>query len=385
MASKILLSTDIGSDVDDALAVLAMINAGMDLSGIYVVNGDVKSRGYIARHLVDLAGKDITVAMADAKPIGGNVAPYYYFEDSYIDDKFIDEDESSMSHDIAYKDPHSVGILTHGTEELARKLFHDKHTVFSIAPLTSIARLVEEHSQVLPNIERLYVMGCRFTQNGDLEHNVRYDIPAAQIVFSSDIPITVVSGNLCQKYRMPTTLLEQIKSPAGKYVKRMAQGFVNTKAAIQMEGDQLEARIDREIFNTGQYVRTHPGLEGYNRLQYKQRVLVNLNDPYYATLEPEKYTEQYGELLAHLRDPEEAYPQGEKVAQELEELVPKHLSVADVYVPYCYSHPERLQTAKGTVSISSEGVSYIRDGEKHTIIEGVDYQDFEKFLQANIR
>ena len=53
--SKILVSTDIGSDVDDALALNVMLkHSGFNVEGIYTVNGDVNSRALIARHMVSL-------------------------------------------------------------------------------------------------------------------------------------------------------------------------------------------------------------------------------------------------------------------------------------------------------------------------------------------
>ena len=49
MSKKILFSTDIGSDPDDALALLAMLNhPEIDLKGIYTVNGLVDFRSFIA-------------------------------------------------------------------------------------------------------------------------------------------------------------------------------------------------------------------------------------------------------------------------------------------------------------------------------------------------
>ena len=60
---KIILSTDIGSDVDDALSLLAMLNhPEINLEGIYTVNGDVDSRSRIAKHIVDLSGNNISRA-----------------------------------------------------------------------------------------------------------------------------------------------------------------------------------------------------------------------------------------------------------------------------------------------------------------------------------
>ena len=49
--AKIILSTDIGSDSDDAIALLAMINQNMPLDSIYCINGQVEYRAAIAKQI----------------------------------------------------------------------------------------------------------------------------------------------------------------------------------------------------------------------------------------------------------------------------------------------------------------------------------------------
>ena len=87
MKNKILLSTDIGSDIDDALALLGMLNQNLDLEAIYTVNGDVDTRSYIAKHMVDLSGKEIVVARGESQPLLGP-KPYTFYEEYHIDDKY---------------------------------------------------------------------------------------------------------------------------------------------------------------------------------------------------------------------------------------------------------------------------------------------------------
>ena len=55
----VLLDTDIGSDVDDALALALMIrHPGFDLRAVSSVSGDTTRRARIARKLLHLAGRD---------------------------------------------------------------------------------------------------------------------------------------------------------------------------------------------------------------------------------------------------------------------------------------------------------------------------------------
>ena len=87
---RILVSTDIGSDIDDALTLLIILNhPGIDLAGIYTVNGDVDSRCYIAKRMVELAGIDVAVCRGTSNPLGALVKPYSWFENWLIDSVYI--------------------------------------------------------------------------------------------------------------------------------------------------------------------------------------------------------------------------------------------------------------------------------------------------------
>ncbi|MAG52552.1 MAG: hypothetical protein CMH62_01165, partial [Nanoarchaeota archaeon] len=129
--SKILLSTDIGSDIDDALALQVMFNhPGIDLRGIYTVNDRMDVRPFIAKHIVNLTGRDIPVVKGESRALSG-INPYYYFEDCVVDDEYIDEEESECSSDVVLKPFEKVGITSDGGEDLASRLEKERHVVFS--------------------------------------------------------------------------------------------------------------------------------------------------------------------------------------------------------------------------------------------------------------
>src|SRR3989344_3421317 len=206
---KILLSTDIGSDIDDALALLVMLNhPEIDLQGVYTVNGDVNSRSFIARHMVKLAKKDIPVGSGSSQPLGAEVAPYSHGERDLVDYLYVDEKRTDEENprEVIFIPSEKASIITNGIEHLAGQLEKEKHIIFSIAPLTDIALLLRDYPHAAENIERLYFMGCRLPAQETMEHNIRYDALAAQQVLSSNIPITIIPGNVCSQYRMPTNL-----------------------------------------------------------------------------------------------------------------------------------------------------------------------------------
>lgn len=386
MAEKVLLSTDIGSDIDDALALLTMLNSGINLNGIYTVNGDVFARGYITKHLVDLAGKPIEVGIGEAKPLEGGIRPYTYFEECYIDDKFIDEEETDLTRDIVYQSPQKVGIKPNGLERMAEKLGKSPQDVFSIGPLTNIARLLEKYPESVKNINQLYVMGCRFTEDDMHEHNVRFDIPSAIAVFESDIPITVIPGNLCSRYRIPAEQIDQMKSKAGEYVRRMARGFIAAKTAQEFGGNGIEYLLRENAKIYLEYARKESNkIEVARNFERLGRLIVNMDDSFFGAFDPEDYFKQYQELIEHLRDPKLNYSRGNTFASILEMAIPKDISVADVYVPYCFLNPERIKTERANVTIDWQGYSRREKGERHSIVTDLDFGDFKKFVGKYLR
>ena len=58
----LIIDTDIGTDIDDALALAFALKLGLDLKLITTVHGDTLLRAKIAKKLTQLLGADIPVA-----------------------------------------------------------------------------------------------------------------------------------------------------------------------------------------------------------------------------------------------------------------------------------------------------------------------------------
>lgn len=385
MSGKILLSTDIGSDVDDSLALLAMKNSGLDLRGIYTVNGNVTARAFIAKKFVDLSGVDIEVGVGESDPIDETKNPYSFYESSYVDKEYIDEESSLRSPRLVYKKVEDFGIKPDGLEALATQLDKGKHIIFSIAPLTNIARLIDKHPKVLANIGQLYIMGCRFENCDAHEHNVFYDISAAQRVFNSNIPITVIPGNLCSRYRPKVDEFEQFTTPQGEYVDQMFRGFLAAHAAIKFGGQNYKKTVQNiriaDVLDINGVDRKKL-VQAFDR---KERLSENLGNAIYGSQDPLSYFKEYYELISLLEDPEIRFKQGEALADQFKKFVPSRVSVADVYVPFTYQNPGKIQVSQGTVKISDRGISRLDGGNKHQVITNIDKNSFRQYLKSNLR
>lgn len=372
---KVLVSTDIGSDIDDALSLLIMFNSGINVQGIYTTNAkDLRFRSYIAKHMVnlrrkkflgiipDLWSKKITVAQGEANPINNTIEPYWYHEDCFVDRSFEDDESSRVEIDTQFKPLEEVGIVRNGLEDLANKLEKGKYVIFSLAPLTNIAKIIQDYPTSVKNIKHLYIMGSSLY--GGLEHNVRYDPIAVSIVHNSDIPMTIIPTETCSKYKMDVSMLDQLKkSKVGNYVRNMARGFIASKTALKSH------YLSNDI-------------KGSSKTNILDKLLVNLNDSYFGSFEPEEYFNQYYRLIDYLRDPKNKnylkdpirnrYIDGNVIAGILEGNVPRDISVADVYVPYCFLHQEKLKT------------QIIGSKDTRIFVVDLDYNHFQEFVKQHL-
>lgn len=381
MSKKVLLSTDIGSDIDDAFSLLTILNSGIDLKGVYTVNGDVESRAYIAKHMVNLSKKDISVAVGESKSINDTIKPYSHFEDCYIDYSFVDEDASVEKPDSQYFPLEKSGIIKNGIDDLIKKLSDEKYTIFNIAPLTNIAKVIEIKPSIVENIEEIYIMGARF--NGELEHNFRHDPDAAKSVLESEIPITIIPANLCQKYKMPVETLGQLISPIGKYVKKMAFGFLGIKTAIKFN-EPLKEFNEHSLDNIIKHV-TLNDFTKYSMIKEKDRLVVDLNDAYCGALDNEDYFKQYDNLIKFFDKNKEYFNFARTVIDILRDLPPKDISISDVYVPYCFLYPDKIKTEKAEIKVEYNGTCRKISGDKHAIVTDLDFNHFKEFINDNLK
>jgi len=76
---------------------------------------------------------------------------------------------------------------------------------------------------------------------------------------------------------------------------------------------------------------------------------------------------------------------GNLVADELIRFVPKSISVADVYVPYCFLNGDKLKIEKRTVNCDFKGKTYFTSGEKHEIVTDLDFEHFQEYLKIYLK
>ena len=196
----IILDTDIGTDIDDAFALTLIINSPeFELLGVTTVSGDTAARARIAAKMLwEAGGKWRQVPVVAGVP--GSPQP--------------------LQQGAWAKDFVSPQILKESAVDFLRGKLHrypGQITLITIGELTNIAALIKADPQAAKYVKRISMMGgsialgyehelintncpdCAQTatpppepaSKPDAEWNIKSNPAAAQVVFTSGIPITM--------------------------------------------------------------------------------------------------------------------------------------------------------------------------------------------------
>jgi inosine-uridine nucleoside N-ribohydrolase len=190
------LDTDIGSDVDDILAlVMALGSPELDLAAVTTVYGDTRLRAQIVARTLRIAGAGrIPVVPGLAATRSGRDVWWAGHEGRLMPDLETEEVNAGDA----------VGLLASQQE------------IVAIAPLTNVAAALEREAS---QIGRIYLMGGEF-RAGSAEHNIKCDLDAAAAVFASDVPVVVTGLDQTERTRIGAPGLSAIAAsgPLGQLI-----------------------------------------------------------------------------------------------------------------------------------------------------------------------
>ena len=200
-----VLDTDIGSDVDDLLALTLLARAPeVRLIGITTVYGDTLLRARIARWTCDRLDRgDIAVVPGRAETLTGREIWWPGHEGVGL----ADLDRIQIA-----EEPTAVDYLCQTAREHAGEL-----DLIAIGPLTNVAAALQADAAFAGNLHHLYIMGGGFWPER-AEHNFKCDPEAADAVMRSGIPMSVAGVDVTKQVwlREPELVaLEGSRHPLG--------------------------------------------------------------------------------------------------------------------------------------------------------------------------
>lgn len=212
----VLLDTDIGSDVDDALALLFGLRCPrLSLDGVTTVYGKSDLRAKIARKITHLANRnDIPVAVGEAIPL--RTIYDGTWETGFEGVGILSEEEKEAP--LA-----ALGIRDDAAGFLVETVMNapQKYTLVAIGALTNIAKAITREPRVVGAVKQVYIMGgalCfpdpfylnRGNTATEPEHNIACDVDAAQLVFRSPIPKTLFPLDVTSQARIAREDFDQL-------------------------------------------------------------------------------------------------------------------------------------------------------------------------------
>ncbi|MFB9570806.1 nucleoside hydrolase [Streptomyces yanii] len=207
--ADVLLDTDIGSDVDDALALGVLLGSPeAHIAGITTVYGDTLLRARLAHRLGALAGRDLTVVPGATETLSGKDVWWAGHEGRAFPDLATEPVRDDIAADRFLVD---TVLAEPGASD-----------VIAIAPLTNIARAIRLEDRFAPGVRTLYLMGGDFGPRAKAEHNIVSDITAARIVFGSAVRIVVTGLDITTRLRIERDGVETIRA-AGPYGEALAR------------------------------------------------------------------------------------------------------------------------------------------------------------------
>ncbi len=180
--TKVVLDTDIGTDIDDAWALgYALKSPSFELLGVTVSDGDTAQRARLVCKLLNRLGRtDVPVAVGRQTPAVPRDRIDYQFAwaEDFRDYKPIAAPAVAFLDDVIRRNPNEV-------------------TLIAVGPLHNIGDLVRLHPDVVPLVKRVVLMSGSiganaFSSTPVPEWNVRLAIPEAQAVYAASWPLTIV-------------------------------------------------------------------------------------------------------------------------------------------------------------------------------------------------
>jgi len=206
--TPILLDTDIGDAIDDALALAFALNSPeLDVRAVTTVIDDVESKTKLAYKEMTLLGRrDIPLAMGASEPL---------------------LDPALQTHPKQFEALTKADTIPDAARRSAASLMIDTLmdarepiTIVAIGPLTNIALALKTEPRIKQHLARIVLMGGAFA-TPRAEYNIKRDPVAAEIVFHSGVVITAAGLEVtepCKLREQDLARLRNTDSPAVRFL-----------------------------------------------------------------------------------------------------------------------------------------------------------------------
>jgi inosine-uridine nucleoside N-ribohydrolase len=202
-----ILDCDPGHD-DMVAILLAAAHPRIDLLAITTVagNGTLERTTHNARAVCGMAGiRDVPVAAGAPGPLVGilRTAPHVHGESAL-------EGAELAGPEVPLAAEHAVDLMARLLRETAEPV-----TLVPTGPLTNVALLLRTYPELAARVREIVLMGGS-TDVGNVEplaeFNIHVDPEAADVVFSSGLPVTMCGLNVTHQALATDAVLERLRA-----------------------------------------------------------------------------------------------------------------------------------------------------------------------------
>ena len=179
-AAPVILDTDIGTDIDDAYALAALIHRPeLELLGVTTVSSDAGARARLAAKLLQVAGGK----WAKVPVYAGISTPTQYMK------------QVEWAAGFTSPSLHESGAIEFMRREINAR--PGQVTVIAVGELTNVAALLEADPGIAKKLRAISLMGGSIYRGytggskPEPEWNIKSNAKAAQTVFESGVPLLV--------------------------------------------------------------------------------------------------------------------------------------------------------------------------------------------------
>lgn len=198
---KFIIDTDIGDDIDDALAISLAAKLNTDIIGITTAYKNTQLRAKMANKLLSLLKlKDVPVyaghgnSLTFKNPINEMICQYT--ED-------LEQDVyNSLNPEEGADGESAIDFIIEMTEKYGKDL-----TIIALAPLMNIAKAIIKAPETMKKVGKIVLMGGTFYEQF-LEWNILCDPEAAKTVLEFDVPVYCVGTDVTEQCELTPEEIE---------------------------------------------------------------------------------------------------------------------------------------------------------------------------------
>ncbi|MBP3911409.1 MAG: nucleoside hydrolase [Niameybacter sp.] len=268
MRKGLIIDCDPGHDDATAIFMALAHSDQYNLRAVTTVcgNNTLEKITKNAHYILSVVKSEVEVAKGPETPlINEPIISAEFHGDSGMDGPTLEVETTSKDSDKS-----AVELMADILRDAKEKV-----TILALGPLTNVALLIKAYPQYLHKIERISLMGggvCHGNITPYAEFNIYVDPEAAQIVFSSGLPIVMCGLDVTEQVEILKEDYEYLRkhSDAGRVFAELMDFYIKGSPAFGATGCVMHDPcamaylIDESLFE-GKQARVHVDLVGETR------------------------------------------------------------------------------------------------------------------------